>query len=300
MENHKNGASAGQKNLNLPKTVAFLVEEALGTGYTNWDFYNLNLEYIHHRFGIVPHISKNHQNKIRVAMHILDNHEERNPVESKGFIPGKLTDSGLLRVYIENKYSLEETFKTTNLPYPEIRKRLVAHCKKYHKFLFKGRDWNIGKKKKKKFDLFDWIKKVHKHFSLRVLCETINWSPKAVLDLCAQCNEVGYTVIAPKIIGADLEWLALYDPNLGNFNEARSHKKPKPRGGKQIFHRLLHQENPSRKKVPFPTRTRGKKNSNGAKRGYVNRRGGQVKRAPKLWGNESASERAAIMQYLKS
>lgn len=247
--------------------------------------------------------------KVCTALRIINRRQNPNPQGqkelSRGIPNSNWTNRTILAKYRECKHSLRETQKETNLSFPELRKAIQAASKAENSVCIKWKDWNAGRKKRERFDLFDWIKKAHKHFSLRVFCETINWSPKAVLDLCAQCNAAGYPVTAPKITGEQLAWLQSYMEGETDYENAKKRKPVQARrGGKEIFKRLLHQENPNRRMTNLPSKSRKKRNSPGAKRGRVASRGGRVKSAPNLWGKGqhkiSASERQSIMAYLNS
>lgn len=286
-----------QSNQKSPAQL-LLEATAFDTDIPNPQFLELvkastDLAELERRWDVPARSIRQHAADICVAMRIVANKNAKSGGQK----------NSLLKIYKENGFSVRAVYRATGISYPEIRKRLIAETNRTHEFLFRGKDWNVGRKKRARFDLFEWIKQVHKHFSLRVLCESINWSPKAVLDLCHKCNEAGYAVIAPKIVGADLEWLSLYDPNLGShsFKGARDQKAPKKRGGKEIFKRLLHQENPTKSvRYKLGKRTKNKRNAIRGQGGLVARRGGKVKRAPNLWGKMSGSERNAIQAYLNS
>jgi len=279
---------------NNSRAAAFLVEIAFDTGYHNWDFGNLPLDTIYKRFGITPVVARPHQKKIEIAKTILNR-------ETGDLTPAQeqRTGGSLMDVYAANNYSLRETNKVTNIPFGELRKRLIQESRSSCRFLVRGFDWKVGKQKRRKFELFEWIKAAHKHFSLKVFCETINWSPKAVLDLCAVCNEAGYPVIPPKITGAQLAWLEPYMMGEVDYGNAMKNKPIQPRrGGKQLFKRLLHQENPGRGRVNLPGKSRKKRNALGGKRGLVQSRGGKVFKAKNVWSGVSSAQKAAIQKFL--
>lgn len=219
------------------------------------------------------------------------------------------TRKDIMRIYRESKYSLVATHNATAIAVPELRKIIRLGFMAESKAVVQGKDWNDGKKKRAKFNLLEFVKSVHKHYSMRVFCESTGYSPRYVLDFCHELNEGGLKVIPPTIKGADFEWLELYYPEKGDssFSEAVKNKKPKKRGGKEIFKRVLHQENPNRKGpgANHPNKSGShagkKRRSSGGKRGYVANRGGKVKRyKDKLWGGSSHAERIAIENYLSS
>lgn len=240
----------------LHPAAKFLNETAFDTEIPNSKFGEFSKAFLNENYGIPFSSIEMHNNKIKRAKTILER------------LAGKqeTVSFSILDQYRKCQYSLRELWKVSKISIPELKRAITAECKKQGRIIIKT-DWDATKQRRKRFDLFEWIKVVHKHFSLRILCETINWSPKAVLDLCAKCNEAGYPVIAPKIVGADLQWLALYDPMLGNFDEARNSQIKRRRGGKEIFKRLLHQENSGRSVYgKMPVKTRKKRNASGGRR----------------------------------
>jgi hypothetical protein len=306
MENEQNVES--QDHLAHHPSNLFLNEQAFNTGLTNREFGELILNEIYTQYGIKPTIARQRLEKIRIAHGILKRAQATESVSGEKYNWAQR----LMNIYQENGFSLRRTHIATGTNYNLLRKKLTKAAVICRTILIKKRDWNAGRKKRKRFDLFEWIQAAHKHFSLRVFCETINWSPKAVLDLCHQCNEAGYKVIAPKIVGADLQWLAEYDPGLGgrSFDEAKEQRIPKRRGGKEIFKRLLHQENPT-KSVANKLPVRSKKKRNGIRGGGYKARGATVYKAPKAWSKSIDSypasmqskiraERAAIQNWLDS
>ena len=134
----------------------------------------------------------------------------------------------ILRIYREGGYLLESVWNETGIAYPEAKRILIQAFRAESKPPIKGADWK--NKHRMPFNLFTWIKYVHKHHSLRMVCDWLNWSPRAVLELCAACNAAGYPVIAPKIPYADMPWLADYDPEL-RPPYLRSLHKSKPSKG---------------------------------------------------------------------
>lgn len=290
-----NGNSQGQK---ISPARKFLEQEAFDTGLNNWTFYELvkettDLMELERKFDIPTLSIRQHSAKICTALRIVAREDCPQTVQTESI--------SVLELYRKNDYSLRATQKDlAGWSFGQIRRAIRAESVKVGKRVTRGPDWDAGKQKRIVFELFRWMKMAHKHFSLKVFCETINWSPRAVLDLCAECNEAGYAVIAPKITGSQLAWLEPYMAGEESYAEAMKNKPIPKRGGKEIFKRLLHQENPGRRTTNLPGRTRKKRNSPGAKRGLVASRGGKVKQKRKIWGNITGEMRAGMQQYLNS
>lgn len=233
-------------------------------------------------FGIGPKFLRQIFAAATTAHFTLNREKSYGNVGNQYAKPG-LTHSQVLDIYRENDFSLHETYLATNIALPALRRSIKLGAIEQQKPLIKGQDWGVGKKKKRreKFRLFPWIAKVHNHFSLKVFCESEQWHPKFVLDMCHKLNEAGYPVTAPKIVGSDLQWLKLYDPSLGtedreqSYDDAINDKAPKKRGGKEIFKRLLHQENPGRRQVNLPSKGKKFRNRSWNKRGYNSKAGGK-------------------------
>lgn len=219
-------------------------------------------------------------------------------------IKGTWTRKAIIEAYRANKYSLVATHNQTAIPIPQLRKEIRLAFTAESKPVVRGKDWKDGQKEKKRFNLVEFIKSVHKHYSMRVFCESTGYSPRWILDFCHELNEGGYKVIPPTIKGADMEWLALYYPEKGDmsFYQASQQKLPPKRSGKEIFKTLQHSENPNRRQCNLPAKGgKGKKRrATPAKRGLVASRGGKVKRAQSLYKGLSHEERSGIERFLSS
>lgn len=275
----------------------FLDETAFDTNISNREFLELvkestDLMELERRWDIPARSIRQHAAKVSTAMTIVANRNSQQTSQKQC--------ESVLACYRRNNYSIREVQKQLNIPFPKIRNLLREGFSLEGHVIIRGDDWNAGKKDRVVFELFKWMKMAHKHFSLRVFCDTIGWSPKAVIDLVHQCNDAGYAVIMPRITGEQHEWLKSYMEGDESYHEASKNKPIPKRGGKEIFKRLLHQENPGRRTVNLPSKNRKKRNSPGAKRGLVNSRGGKVKHARKIWGNISGEMRAGMQQYLNS
>jgi len=321
MENKtpQTGKSQGQKILSQHQDdvefaklhpAELLAKQVEGTDKTYDEIFTLakanpDFEKAGEPFGIGPKFLRQIFAAATTAHFVLNRQNSYGTSQSEFAKPG-LTHSQVLDIYRENDFSLHETYLSTNIPLPALRRSIKLGAIEQQKPLIKGQDWGAGKKRKRreKFRLFPWIQKVHNHFSLKVFCESEQWHPKFVLDMCYKLNEAGYPVVAPKIIGSDLQWLKLYDPSLGaddreqSYEDAMNGKSIKKRGGKEIFKRLLHQENPGRRQFNLPSGSKKSRNRAWNRRGYNSKAGGKVHRYENPFRDLMPKTAAKIQNYL--